>query len=232
MKKIILYLIFITLLTGGNGQEVRQTNVSQSKIDTDMKNIIETLQQTQSWLDLGKDDDVARAKITATYIQLSHYDNDTIRATLVKIESEYSFGDLFQMGAKIFAWLRIIFNVPPGYCSDEVAKASVVSGRCFPAPVKDGRVDMLWPYTLDDNGNLILVKPEHGVFIYSGSPYSPTKDFDFMVKFYERRAKENKSPTKLAEHPKTPPTSQPQGKSDGKSDGARPSNGTRPTKTQ
>ena len=190
MRNTITIMLLSILLAGCGRPASQEAHVAcyEQPENEDVKNIVTTLQKCQIWLDLGVNDDAARLEITNTYKKLMHYDNATIRAALRKIESmPYPFpGDKMLMASKAHALLRVLFEIPPGDRPSDESNAYAAIPEGVPSSRKDYNVNILWPYTLDASGELILIKPERDT-IHQIPPYYLTEEFDFMVKFYKRR---------------------------------------------
>ena len=78
----------------------------------------------------------------------------------------------------MFAFLRVIFEVP-------VRRNGATPYGVLGNPIYDDGVDLLWPYSIDNSGRLVLTGVDSGVHV--GSPYDPLADFDEMASRLGRR---------------------------------------------
>jgi len=189
---IISLATAVILLLFGCGRHELQLGDTPENV----ANIIKTLQECPSWFTaFGKNNNTELLDITNKYKTLMRYDNAAIRSALVKIESDPSYAVPPAIGVKEHALFRVLFDIPPGYRPIEESRAYVVASAFWGAntPAQDFKqgyeIDILWPYTIDKNGNLVFSEVKNNPIPYSGSLYSPTKEFDFMVKYYKRRTK-------------------------------------------
>lgn len=139
------------------------------------------LRRCPCWLDFREDETEFRTGITRLYRSLSPHGTGTIREGIRYYLSEFQ-GDRpeeFSARAKVFAFLRVVFDVPEGYLQGARAFGS------WGAPWRDGQINLLWPYSLDSGGGLSLT----GVFPgeYAGPPYDALGEFDSFVLHYPRR---------------------------------------------
>ena len=112
--------------------------------------------------------DIARRKrITDTYESLAHYNNATIKSgiSLYLRTSVSSSWENYKGGEKIFAFLRVIFEVPRRF---DATKAALPYGLMGNSVHSDG-VDLLWPFSLEHDGQLALTGVDLG--FHSGPPY-------------------------------------------------------------
>ncbi|WP_334319249.1 hypothetical protein, partial [Termitidicoccus mucosus] len=89
----------------------------------------------------------------------------------------------FRENAKIFAFLRILFDIPVGYVD------GVKYSGSWGNPVQGGKIDLLWPFRKDASGELDLIGV---VERYYGPPYDPLAEFDELVSIFQRRKFESK----------------------------------------
>ncbi len=139
------------------------------------------LRRCPCWLDFREDETEFRTGITRLYQSLSPHGTGTIREGIRTYLSEFQGEppETFFARAKVFAFLRVIFDVPDGYIRGAVPFGS------WGAPLKDGAVNLLWPFSLDPKGNPSLT----GVFPGEcfGPPYDALGEFDSFVLYYPRR---------------------------------------------
>jgi hypothetical protein len=147
----------------------------------DVTVIISTLRDCGLWY-MATD---AASEIMDAYKKISIYDNDTIRNTLIVIEKDTNAQTSLEMRGKVFALLRYLFDIPPGYRPLEESEQRAPGG--WGSPVHNRMVNILWPLTMDESGHLRFASLKSDYLLYTGELYSPVKDFDFMIKFYKRR---------------------------------------------
>jgi hypothetical protein len=144
--------------------------------------IVEELQRCPPWITFRANETEFRSGITRLYFGITVYNTPTIRAAIQYLLSEYKEGsnsdDRFYADAKVFALLRVIFKVPPGF--GDVGNQFGSWG----SPVQAGRVNLLWPYDIDSNGKLVLVGTGGRYF---GPPYDALAEFDEFASLFPRR---------------------------------------------
>jgi hypothetical protein len=181
MKKcifsVIVALLFCVTVSA------QSPNVSKPEALSDHINsigIVEALQRCPPWITFRADETEFRAGITRLYFEIAVYHTPTIRAAIQHFLSEYKEGtwDRLYADAKVFALLRVIFKVPPGF-----GDAGNHHGS-WGSPDKAGQVNLLWPYDIDGNGKLVLVGTGGRYF---GPPYDALAEFDDFASFFPRR---------------------------------------------
>jgi len=187
----------------------KNENNASLKVDASGAQIVYSeLQRCPSWQEIRGDEVEFRQGITRLYLGLGHYNTETIKKGIQDyIASNKPLSpEAFNAEAKIFAFLRVIFDVPAGYIK---IKGDEHYGS-WGSPVKDGEVNLLWPYSKDNAGNLTLTGIASD---YYGPPYDPIAEFEeFRVK-YSRRSEEKPTASLLLE---------------GQAEGVNPSNATKP----
>jgi hypothetical protein len=135
------------------------------------------------WTEVPGKDVVARKRITHAYEGLAHYDNATIRTGIsLYLQSFASFSwENYKAGEKIFAFLRVVFEVPRRFDATKGGLPYGILGN----PVHSDGVDLLWPFSLEHDGQLALTGVD--LVFHSGPPYDPIADFDQMASRLERR---------------------------------------------
>jgi hypothetical protein len=146
--------------------------------------IARTLEECPSWESLGVFDIQEQDKITQTYLMLAQYDTSTLRAGIASYLKRYASpprAEYFAASEKVFVFLRVLFDVPPRFFSQEHPFPFSLHGNPYHA---DG-VDLLWPFSLDRHGKLQLT----GIALSgsSGPPYDALADFDAMAARLKRR---------------------------------------------
>lgn len=151
--------------------------------DTKARNveiIVNELQNCPCWLYVAPNDLKTRKKITDTYLRLSIYDTSTIHAGVKKYLNQGGGYDLQEIG-KVFSLIRVLFKLPQHY---------TFTGEPFSplqSPVRDdGSVDLLWPYSTDASGHLVLTGGD-GKFFFDGSLWNELADFDHLASRFPRR---------------------------------------------
>ena len=144
--------------------------------------IARQLQSCPLWAEVSEHDLQRREQITETYLRLAQYDTATIRAgiALYLNSSPILSPQRYEAGEKIFAFVRVVFQVPRRFDATRGHLPFQPVGN----PVYADGVDLLWPFSMDDNGRLHLTGVDQG---HSGLAYNPLADFDQMARRLPRR---------------------------------------------
>jgi hypothetical protein len=145
----------------------------------DARYLAAELHRCPAWVKVRADESELRTAITRIYQQFTDWDTKTIREGVERYLNESSQGNE-HADAKVFAFLRVVFAVPSGF----VGEAKHYGG--WGNPVSDGKVNLLWPYEVDDSGKLVLAGQADRYF---GSPYDALAEFDELASKYPRRGK-------------------------------------------
>lgn len=140
------------------------------------------LQRSPLWIAITSADKIERERIVTTYKELNEYNSDKLREGikiyLERFSMELEPDENFNASAKVFALLRVLFDIPQGYFSDANNYGS------WGSPVFDGRVNLLWPFATTAEGELILVGKGGR---YKGPPYDGLAEFDELRARFPRR---------------------------------------------
>lgn len=138
------------------------------------------------WKGLPEHDIARRKEITDVFLDVAKYDTSTLRAGIVAYLNRYPAlsPQIDDAGYEIFAFLRVVFLVPPHFGTTRESLRSLPFSL-LGNPVHDDGVDLLWPYSIDHDGHLHLTGFILG--LHSGPPYDPLADFDQMAQRLERR---------------------------------------------
>lgn len=159
-------------------------NDSASNMTSDKAKLIaRQLQRCPLWTEVSGRDLKRREQITETYLSLARYDTPTIRAGIVLYINRSPFLSLQrdEAGEKVYAFLRVIFQVPRRF---EGARKNLPYGLMGNPIYADG-VDLLWPFSMGDHGHLRLTGVMEGA--YTGVMRNPVVDFDQMAVRLPRR---------------------------------------------
>jgi len=142
--------------------------------------VVEELRSCPSWSDSYAYQTGLRAEITRKNMEMAQNDTETLRDAIdfVLAEIPHENPERHRLESKIFAFLRIVFNIPEGYLDP----TSMSTG--FGSPWKNGNVDILWPYAYNKDNKLELIG-ECGH--YMGPAYDPLADFDRLSTRFGRR---------------------------------------------
>ena len=156
----------------------RVSNVTAERADL----IARQLQQCPLWTEISEHDLKRREQITEMYLSLAQYDTATIRAGIVSYlnRSPVLSPQRYEAGAKIFAFLRVVFRVPRRFDAAREHVPFETAGN----PVYPDGVDLLWPFSIDRHEGLQLTGVAIGL---SGPAYNPLTDFDQMARRLPRR---------------------------------------------
>lgn len=140
------------------------------------------LQRCPLWTEVSEQDLKRREQITETYRSLAQYDTATIRAGMVLYlnRNPVLSPQRYEDGLKIFAFLRVVFQVPRRFDAVREHVPFETAGN----PVYPDGLDLLWPFSMDDHGHLQLTGVAIGL---SGPAYDPLADFDQMARRLPRR---------------------------------------------
>ena len=145
----------------------------------DVAKILYELRRCPTWILLRPDEIELRAGTTRIYYEIAKFDNATIREALIYFCSSGEKDlDSTRDQAKIFALLRVVFDVPAGFLS------SLPHWGSWGSPVVEGRVNLLWPFRHGDGGRLIL---EGMPVSYFGPPYDALAEFDYFATRFMRQ---------------------------------------------
>ena len=152
------------------------------------KFIAEELRRCPLRTEIPPQDKDRRQQITNIYLSLAQYPTQVIRAGIYQYVDRYPRLDIRydKANSKVFAFLRVVFKVPAQFPLTEQSRFPYAAPE---NPLKTERtitcVDFLWPYSIDDTGQLVLSGFPSTVF--SGPPYDATRDFDQMAARLQRR---------------------------------------------
>ena len=147
------------------------------------KVIAQTLRECPSWTHVSEQDGKQRQHITDVYLVVAQYDTTTIRDAIALYVNSYpaSNPQYDEAGDKVFALLRVVFKVPVLF---DVKREPVPFGL-LGNPVQPEGVNLLWPFSIDASGHLLLTGVVPG--FSSGLTFDPLRDFDQMAIRLERR---------------------------------------------
>lgn len=154
------------------------SNVKAQRADL----IARQLQRCPLWTGMAEHDLQRREQVTEMYLRLAKYDTATIRAGITLYLGGFSSlsPQRYDAGEKVFAFVRVVFRVPRRFDAVREHLPFEVAGN----PVYADGVDLLWPFSIDDNGHLHLTGVDQG---HSGPAYNPLADFDQMARRLPRR---------------------------------------------
>jgi len=120
--------------------------------------------------------------MTDVYRVVAQYDTTTIREGLALYLDRLPAPSVqsYEAGDKIFALLRVVFNVPPLFDVKREPLPFGLQGN----PVQPEGVNLLWPFSIDTSGRLRLTGVQGGL---SGPAFDPLGDFDQMAIRLKRR---------------------------------------------
>lgn len=113
-----------------------------------------------------------------------NYDSRTIeeaiRKTEVGIRQSRDMADRIDVELKVYILNRVVCNVPQWVDSRE----PIPFGGWLDRPTRDGAINVLWPLSVDDDGELRLTG---AMMSYMGAPYQPLSEFRAFLERYGRR---------------------------------------------
>jgi len=197
MKKNILLIVILGFIVAACTKK-SNNNIAMPKFDNeeaDIASIIAIIDACPNWIDVSKDDFKTRSKITTIYKSLQKYDNSAIRDALneimsAKILTSEAYTSQENRRAKVFALLRLLFEIPQGLLPalpqhNGIGISISEWGHAYHMPY-DGTVNLLWPFELRQ-GNLVLTGVGGRQTLWTGPTYNPIYEFDEMAKVYKRR---------------------------------------------
>ena len=172
-------LMCVAVVSCSPGSRDRVVNVKPGKADV----IARALQRCPLWTQTSERDIKQRQQITDMYLVVAQYDTTAIRDGIALYLNSYpaSSPHRFDAGDKIFALLRVVFEVPRLFDVRRERLPFSLRGN----PVQADGVDLLWPFSAGNDGHLQLTGVDLGV--YSGPAYDPLADFDQMAVRLARR---------------------------------------------
>jgi hypothetical protein len=132
------------------------------------------------WFGLPSDAVDERKEITSRCIQMANYDDRAIRQAIDDVVNNYcqGFDDVYNR-SRIYVFLRVAYNVPPGYIREGKAFGS------WGNPYSNDCVNVLWPFDIAEDGRLILVGVSSSM--YYGQMYDPIADYEYLKSEFGRR---------------------------------------------
>jgi hypothetical protein len=117
-----------------------------------------------------------KSKCEAIRVRFSH---SIIRDAIVHVLQAADFKTETQTASKVFVLNRFLFEVP----NDADAATIRYFGGWAGVPIKNGRVDMLWPWCQGTNG----LELENSFKGYFGEGYDGVGEFDYFKTHYDAR---------------------------------------------
>jgi hypothetical protein len=147
--------------------------------------IVAALQACPDWTEVPKEDFARRKRITDIYIRLAHESAGSIRAGMALFLKRHPNPSVGYIRAedKLFAFVRVVFIVPQRYVPQPFDPSSKFS--FFGNPVYSDGADLLWPYSIDRTGQLVLSGVDTGM--HTGPTPDGLSDFDLMASRFARR---------------------------------------------
>jgi hypothetical protein len=146
--------------------------------------LVRELQRCPLWTRVPESDIKRRREITRIYLRLAQYNTETLRAGIASYLNSYAAPlsyEYYEASDKVFVFLRVVFDVPRRFDATKERLPFGLQGN----PVYPDGVDLLWPFSIDTNGDLQLTGVDLGV--HSGPSYDALADFDHMASRLRRR---------------------------------------------
>lgn len=174
---IILFLNGFIILPSAHAEDAKPNENLSPEV------IVNKLKLCPCWLEVPYNDTKRREQITKIYLDLSRHKTENLRNGIELYLEKYNRIDnnSFLAGAKVFAFLRVIFDLPEHY---KVRPEQIIHLMGNPMN-EDGTVDLMWPYSKNDQGDILLTGESPPFF--SGPPYNGLADFDGLASEFGRR---------------------------------------------
>jgi hypothetical protein len=178
-RAVAAVLACLVVVSCSLGSRDRVVNMKPEKADV----LARALQRCPLWTQTSAHDIKQRQQITDVYLVVAQYDTTTIRDGIALYLNSYpaSSPQRFDAGDRIFALLRVVFKVPRLFDVRRERLPFSLRGN----PVQADGVELLWPFSMDNDGRLLLTGLDLG--FHSGPAYDPLSDFDQMAVRLERR---------------------------------------------
>jgi len=186
MKNPVGRLVWTQLLLVGGLLASRGTIAVSPSIEATIRDaqvVALELDRCPLWTQVPPQEVERRRKITDLYERLSRYPTDAIRAGVALYVQSYSPSDVRHVEAvqKVFAFVRVFFNVPSKFALDKQPPLSIAG-----SPVSVDRVvDFLWPFSIDAEGQLSLTGVDSG--FHTGPDIDAIATFNVMETRLARR---------------------------------------------
>lgn len=145
----------------------------------DVNNVISQIMACPAWSEASKRDIKTKENILQCLELISRNNNNVIRKAIESLFLKYPNDT--SVWSRIFLLNRYIFQVPTDSPIDDN-----LFGGWVGIPIHNQKVNRLWPFSVDNNNNLILV----GVFEgYFGNGYRGLDEFDYFLRKYGIRKK-------------------------------------------
>lgn len=159
---------------------IRQDRISKS--DSRVQKIIEIIDSTPELMALENNDIESKEKILRNLQLISEYDLSVVRSALeAYLDIQETRKDHSGM-TTLFLLNKYLFDIPEWVAVDR----REYGGWSAPYDEKTNRLNVLWPFTYDEQRHLKLTQRLHG---YMGPAYNPLPDFDWYYLHFELRNK-------------------------------------------
>jgi len=142
------------------------------------------------WTALPENDTRDREAVIDVYLDIARFPTGDIREGIktFSVKERDLLGSM-DARAKVFALLRVVFLLPKGLVDvGNLKNARDFASAKEPAVVNSGKVDLLWPITVDADGRLRLT----GVAVAGRwLDFSPVEAFDELADRFPRRSQAN-----------------------------------------
>lgn len=142
-----------------------------------VQEVISKIQEMPVWTNIPPDKSVDSDKIMEVLHEIDQYGSEVIREAITAYYN--STGSLEDMG-RLLLLNKFLFNLPEWVSSNSYRPF----GGWFGVPEEHDRVNLLWPFTLTENGSLVLARRFEG---YMGEAYLAIEAFDYYLKTFGRR---------------------------------------------
>jgi hypothetical protein len=177
LRVVAVVWMCLAIVSCSPGPRDRVVNVKKADV------IAGALQRCPLWTQTSEHDIKQRQQITDRYLVVAQYDTAVIRDGIALYLNSYPAlsPQRFDAGDKIFALLRVVYKVPRRVEVRRERLPFSLRGN----PVQADGVDLLWPFSIGNDGRLLLTGLDPG--FHSGPAYEPLSDFDQMAVRLERR---------------------------------------------
>ncbi|MDX2033499.1 MAG: hypothetical protein SF339_22675 [Blastocatellia bacterium] len=181
IRKFVKFGVFIILAAQGSGlllgQELRASSNDKISMDGDVQKIASQIASCPAWDRIESENVAVRKKIEKCLEAISRNDIVLIRQAIALLFEKNPLDSA--LWSRVFLLNRYLFAVP---------EKSPIDGSLFGGwagvIVENGRVNRLWPFSIDAQNKITLIGDFEG---YYGDAYKGLEEFDYFRKKYGLR---------------------------------------------
>lgn len=186
----VVVLLFVLSLASCFGVETKERKVPPSESNTKGKaltgkpaieDIANLLEASPAWSNILANDNQSQ-KIVIEYLErISQYDLAIIRVAIEQYINHKMATKSYGVSSmsRLYVLNRYLFDLPTDYPFDRST-----FGGWIGVPEGNGRINLLWPFSYDSQGQLVLTGRFGG---YNGHDYLATQEFDYFQQTFPTR---------------------------------------------